>query len=173
MKSRPAIGAHFFQQRIYTIAPHAPLGGIEGGGWHLAYTNEVPSLLKTRESQRKFTDMSYSIGLNLGKDGEIHDVLPGTPADAAGIGSGMKLVAVNGRAWSPEILRTAVKTAATNSAPIELLAENGDYYTTFRLDYHGGEKYPLLERDAAKPDLLDAIVQPLTPEPAAGLSPGK
>ena len=163
----------FFQQRIYDIAPHAPLGGIESGGWRLAYTNELPALLKTRESQRKFTDMSYSIGLNLGKEGQINDVLPGTPADAAAIGSGMKLVAVNGRAWSPEILRTAVKTAATNSAPIELLVENGDYYRTCRLDYHGGEKYPVLERDAAKPDLLDAIIKPLTPEPAANSPAGK
>ena len=85
----------------------------------------------------------------------------------------MKLVAVNGRAWSAEILRAAVKTAATNSAPIELLVENGDYYKTFRLDYHGGEKYPMLERDPAKPDLLDAIIKPLTPEPAANSPAGK
>ena len=169
----PSDWKSFFQQRIYEITPHAPLGGIEDGGWRLAYTNELPALLKTREGQRKFVDVSYSIGLNLGKDGEIHDVLPGTPADAAGIGSGMKLVAVNGRAWSAEILRTAVKTAATNSAPIELLVENGDYYQTFRLDYHGGEKYPVLERDAAKPDLLEAIIKSLTPEPAANTPAGK
>jgi len=157
----------FFRQRIYEIAPHAPLGGIENGGWRLAYTNEVPSLLKAREGQRKFTDLSCSIGLNLGKDGEINDVLPGTPADVAGVGSGMKLVAVNGRAWSAEFLRTAVKAAATNSAPIELLAENGDYYKTFWLDYHGGEKYPCLERDTNRLDLLDEIIRPLTPESAA------
>jgi predicted metalloprotease with PDZ domain len=153
----------FFQQRIYAITPRAPMGGIESGGWRLAYTNEVPSLLKTREGQRKFVDLSYSIGLNLGTDGQIGDVLPGTPADAAGIGSGMKLVAVNGRAWSAELLRTAVKTAATNSAPIELLVENGDFYQTCKLDYHGGEKYPVLERDAAKTDLLEEIIKPLTP----------
>jgi predicted metalloprotease with PDZ domain len=163
----------FFQKRVYDIAPRAPLGGIENGGWTLAYTNEVPSLLKARESRRHFTDMSDSIGLSLGKDGQISDVLPGTPADAAGIGAGMKLVAVDGRAWSPEILRTAVKTAATNSAPIELLVENGDYYQTCRLDYHGGEKYPALVRDASKPDLLDEIIQPLTPAPADGSPAGK
>src|SRR5208282_1261061 len=145
----------FFQKRIYEIAPRAPLGGIANGGWRLAYTNEVPSLLKTREGQRKFTEMSYSLGLTLGTDGGINDVLPGTPADAAGVGIGMKLVAVNGRAWTPEILRAAVKFAATNSAPVELLVENNDYYKTCALNYHGGEKYPVLERDPAKPDLLD------------------
>jgi hypothetical protein len=58
-----------------------------------------------------------------------------------------------------------VKIAATNSAPIELLVERDDYYQTCKLDYHGGEKYPVLERDATKPDLLDEILQPLTPAP--------
>ena len=163
----------FFQKRVYEIASRAPLGGIENAGWRMAYTNQVPALLKTIEAQRKSTDMSYSIGLMLGKDGEITDALPGTPADEAGIGSGMKLVAVNERAWSAEILRKAVEAAATNSAPIELLVQNGDYYKTYRLNYHGGQKYPVLERDAAKPDLLDAISKPLTPEPAADSSPGK
>ena len=34
------------------------------------------------------------------------------------------------------------------------------------LEYYG-EKYPVLERDATKPDLLDDIIKPLTPEPKA------
>ena len=156
---------NFFQKRIYEIAPRAPLGGIENGGWRLAYTNELPALLKAREGRRKFTDMSYSLGLMLGTDGGIRDVLPATPADAAGVGVGMKLLAVNGRAWTPENLRAAVRSAVTNNAPIELLVENNDYYKTCALDYHGGEKYPVLERDAAKPDLLDEIMKPLTSEP--------
>jgi len=156
----------FFQQRVNAINPRAPLGGIENGGWHLAYTNEVPALLKIREGQRKYTDLSFSLGLNLAADGGINDVLPGTPADRAGIGPAMKLVAVNGRAWTADNLRTAVKSAATNDAPIELLIENGDYFKTYRLDYHGGEKYPCLERDPNRPDLLDEIIRPLIPEPS-------
>jgi len=157
----------FFQKRVYDISPRAPLGGIENGGWRLVYTNEIPSLLKTREGQRKFIELSYSLGLALGTDGGIRDVLPGSPADAAGVGTGMTLVAVNGRAWSTDILRAAVKAAATNSAPIELLVKNTDYYKTCTVDYHGGEKYPVLERDATKPDLLELIVKPLTSAPPA------
>jgi predicted metalloprotease with PDZ domain len=158
----------FFQKRIYAVNPRAPLGGIENGGWRLAYTNAVPDMLKTAESVRKFTDMSFSLGLVLNEDGGITDVLPGSPADRAGVGSAMKLVAVNGRRWTPEILREAVKEAKTNSAPVELLVENDDYFKTCRLTYHDGEKYPCLERDAARPDLLSEILKPLTPEPAAG-----
>jgi predicted metalloprotease with PDZ domain len=156
----------FFQKRIYTIAPHAPLGGIENAGWRLAYTNAVPAMLKARESLRKFTDLSFSLGLMLKEDGYIADVLPGSPADKEQVGVAMKLVAVNGRRWTPEILRGAVKDAAVNHAPIELLIENSEYFKTYRLIYTDGEKYPCLERDPSKPDLLSEILKPLTPEPA-------
>lgn len=158
----------FFEKRIYEINPHAPLGGIENGGWRLAYTNRVPSRLKAREAARKYTDLSFSLGFTLKEDGDITDVLPDSPADRAGIGPAMKLVAVNERRWTPEILRTAVASAATNTAPIELLVENDDYFKTCLLDYHGGEEYPCLERDPSRPDLLDEMLKPLTPEPVAG-----
>jgi hypothetical protein len=52
-------------------------------------------------------------------------------------------------------------------APLELLAQNRVFFSTYRLDYHGGEKYPWLERDPTKPDLLAKIIAPLVPESAA------
>ena len=48
----------------------------------------------------------------------------------------------------------------TVQTPLELLVENTDYYKTFKLDYHGGEKYPHLVRDESKPDLLSDIIKP-------------
>ncbi len=155
---------NFFQQRVYDLAPRAPIGGIENGGWKLAYTNEISAWLKIREGQRKMADLNYSLGFGISNDGGIGDVLPGSPADQAGINQGMKLVAVNGRAYSDKILRAAVTTAATNSAPIALLAAENDFYTTHTVDYHGGEKYPVLEREATKPDLIGDIIKPLTPD---------
>jgi predicted metalloprotease with PDZ domain len=154
----------FFQKRVYEIAAHAPLGGVENGGWHLAWTNGVPALLENRESQNKSTDLAYSLGFSISADGGIGDVQPESPADRAGIVQGMKLVAVNERAWSGKLLRDAVKTAATNSAPLKLLIVRDDYYRTFTVDYHGGERYPVLKREPSKPDLLDKILTPLTPE---------
>ena len=156
----------FFQQRVYDLAPRAPIGGIANGGWKLAYTNAVPAWLKIREGQRKLADLNYSLGFGVSHDGGIGDVLPGSPADKAGINQGMKLVAVNGRAYSDKILREAVTTAATNRAPLALLTLENDFYTTRPVDYHGGEKYPVLERDATKPDLIGDIIKPLTPEPS-------
>jgi predicted metalloprotease with PDZ domain len=153
----------FFQARVYETTPRAPLGGIEKAGWRLGYTNTVPAMLKSVESARKFTDLRFSLGLTIKEGGAMQDVVPGSPADKAGIGPAMQLVAVNGRRWTPELLRTAIKAASTNSAPLELLVENDDYFKSCKVNYHEGEKYPVLERDAAKPDLLTEILKPLTP----------
>ena len=153
----------FFQARVYATTTRAPLGGIENAGWRLAYTNTLPALLKTSQSARKITDLRHSLGLTLKEGGVVQDVIPGSPADKAGIGAAMQLVAVNGRRWSAEVLRTAMKDAATNASPIALLVENDDYFKQCKVDYHGGEKYPCLERMPAKPDLLGEILKPLAP----------
>ena len=156
----------FFQSRVYSTNAHAPLGGIENAGWRLAYTNEVPARLKTRETERKVTDVSFSLGFIVKESGPITDVLPGSPADKAGVAPAMKLLAVNGRRWTAEILRAAIKAAQTNTAPIELLVENEDYFVSCKADYHGGEKYPVLEREASRPDLMSQILRPLSTAPA-------
>ena len=152
----------FFQSRVYQTTPHPPLGGITGGGWRLTYTNKVPDLLKNYESAMKYADLRYSIGLIVREGGVVQDVVPGSPADRAEISGGMQVVAVNGRRWSNELLRSAVGQSITNTAPLELLVENDDYFKTCKIDYHSGERYPRLERDAAKPDVLTTIVKSLT-----------
>ena len=72
----------------------------------------------------------------------------------------MKIVAVNGRAWTTEVLPEEVKAAKGASAPIEVAVQQGDALKTFRVKYQEGERYPHLERDASKPDLLGAILAP-------------
>ena len=81
-------------------------------------------------------------------------------AARAGIGPGMKLVAVNGRKFSKEVLGDALRAGKNSSAPLELLVENTEYYKTYKLDYHDGEKFPHLVRDETKPDLLSDIIKP-------------
>ena len=157
----------FFQDRVYATTPHPPLGGIQAGGWRLVYNDKPSDLLKTSESVRKFTDLRYSLGIEIKEGGAIADVVPGSPADKAGLAPSMKLVAVNGRRWTKEILCAAIQSAKTNAAPIELLAENQDFFKTCPVRYRDGEKYPDLERDETKPDLLSEILRPLTPAPGA------
>jgi predicted metalloprotease with PDZ domain len=147
----------FWTERLTNHGPGAPLGGIEGSGWKLVY-DETPSEMNCGgECTSHFVDAKYSIGLNLREDGTIVDTIEGLPAAAAGVGPGMKLIGVNGRHYSSDVLRDALKASKTGAESIELLVENTDYYKTFKLDYHGGERYPHLVRDEAKPDLLTEI----------------
>jgi predicted metalloprotease with PDZ domain len=147
----------FWTERLTNHGPGAPLGGIEGSGWKLVYDETQSEMERGVESNWHVVDGAFSIGLELREDGTITDTVEGMPAAVAGIGPGMKLIAVNGRQYSPEVLRDALKAGKGGSAPLELLVENTDYYKTYKLDYHGGERYPHLVRDDSKPDLLTEI----------------
>jgi len=150
----------FFAERVYTVQPRAPLGGIEGAGWKLVYTDQPNEFQKLRAKSSKRIDESFSLGVWLKDDGTIDDIVVGSPAWEAGLGPGMKLVAVGGRAWAPEAVPTAVQAAKASTAPITIAALHGDVLKTFQVNYHEGERYPHLERDASRPDLLAAILAP-------------
>ena len=147
----------FWIERLTNHGPGAPLGGIEGSGWKVVYDETASEMERSAEGASHFVDAACSIGLELRDDGTISDTIEGMPAAKAGIGPGMKLIAVNGRQFSPEVLQDALKAGKTSSEPLELLVENADYYKTYKLDYHGGERYPHLVRDESKPDLLSEI----------------
>lgn len=110
----------------------------------------------------KFADLSYSLGFVVGKDGKLDDVIAGSPAYQSGLGPGMKLIAVNGRKWSPIVLHAALKAAQGSDQPIELLVENAQFFKTYSVGYHDGEKNPHLERVSKQPDVLGDILQPMT-----------
>lgn len=147
----------FFEQRLQAVGPRAPLGGIEAGGWRLVYRDAATSMLRSGEAARKAANFLYSLGFTVGEDGTLNDVVPGTPGAQAGLSPGMKLIAVNGRKYSAEILHAALREGKAGSAPLALLAENRDLFATYPVSYHGGERYPWLERAPGQPDLLSAI----------------
>src|SRR4051812_19122013 len=150
----------FLRTRLDRTGERAPLGGIENSGWRLVYTEQESDFMKARERDRKNTVEWYSIGLDLDSKGKITDSVKGMAAEKAGLAPGMRVVAVNGREYSADVLRAAIKAAKGTSEPIELLIENGEFYKTYKVDYHEGLKYPHLERDASKPDLLSDIMKP-------------
>ncbi len=151
----------FFASRVGAVAPEPPLGGIRRGGWKLAYDAAPSPFARLRESTDKSIDLGSSLGLVLKEDGGVGDVIPGKAADRGGIGPGMKLVAVNGRRWSAELLREAI--AGTRSGgKLDLLVENAGFFRTHSLDYAEGLKYVKLERDAGAPDLLSEVLKPLS-----------
>ncbi len=140
---------------------HGPLiGGIESHGWKLVYTDKPSDAVKAIEARRHSADLTYSLGVSIGKGGSIGDVLWDGPAFKAGLSPSMTVIAVNGRDYDADALKEAVTASAKDkNQPIELLVKNFDHYQTIRIDYHDGLKYPHLVRDTSKPDTLTALLK--------------
>jgi predicted metalloprotease with PDZ domain len=152
--------AKLLHERLDSKSAHAPLGGIENGGWKLVYTDQKNSTMDAEEKTGNILDLRFSMGMLVTKAGEVRDVIPGSPAYQAGIGPGMKIVAVNERRWSKDVMRAALHAATVNHKAIAILAENGEYFSTYQVNYDGGEKYPHLVRDESKTDVLSQIASP-------------
>ncbi len=152
----------FFNARVYNINAHPPMGGIERSGWRLVYTDAPNSYVRVRELTTKTLNLSFSVGLWLKEDGTITDIVRGSRADQVGMAPGMKIISVNGQAWSPEAMRAAVRATKNSTAPLQLTVDAGGRQVAFSLNYHDGDRYPHLVRDEAKPDLLAQILKPLT-----------
>jgi predicted metalloprotease with PDZ domain len=116
--------------------------------------------MEAREKSSESIDLSFSLGFIATKEGDVRDVIPGSPAYAAGLGPGMKLIAVNGRKWSKDVVRAALRASVHSQQPLSLLAENGEYYSTYQVNYHEGERYPHLVREDGQPNILDEIIKP-------------
>ncbi|MBZ5704461.1 MAG: M61 family peptidase [Acidobacteriia bacterium] len=149
----------FWTERLQNHGPGAPLDGIARSGWKLVYDETRSELVKATEGKDKTINAEYSIGLTLNEDGRIVDTIEGMPAAMAGIGPGMKVAAVNGKKFTANVLRDALRAGKSSTEPLELLIENTDYYKTYKVDYHGGEKYPHLVRDESKPDVMSEIIR--------------
>ncbi|MGB8594668.1 MAG: M61 family peptidase [Candidatus Sulfotelmatobacter sp.] len=154
--------ASLLKERVSSTSTHAPMGGIEGDGWKVVYNGQPNAFTKAAEKKFKFADFSYSLGFTVTEDGKLEDVIVGSPTYQSGIGPGMKLIAVNGRKWTPEVLHTAIKAAQATVEPIDLLVENGQFFQTYPVSYHEGDKNPHLERVSGQPDLLEVMLTPLT-----------
>lgn len=154
----------FFRDRVERITQRAPVGGIEAAGWRLVYTDTPNLYLEDSTERNDVHHWTFSLGLVVEEDdddlGAIEDVVPGSPAANAGLGPGMRILAVNGRKWTPDVMAAALSAAKGGADPIEILAENGEYIRAHRLDYHDGVRYPHLERIPGRPDLLSEIIAP-------------
>jgi predicted metalloprotease with PDZ domain len=156
----------FFTERIDAVQPHAPLGGLTDGGWTLVYGDTASDEWRAEESHGEYLDERCSVGVWLEeKTGLVKDVTPGSAADRAGLSPDMVLVAVNGRRWSKDLLRDAIRSSRSGG-PVDLLVTSGDFFRTLHVDDHAGPRYPRLERLPGTPDVLGAILAPLTTKDA-------
>jgi predicted metalloprotease with PDZ domain len=89
----------------------------------------------------------------------VRAVDPGLPADKAGLAPGMKVIAVNGKKFSPNRLRDAIADSVTRKK-VELLLEDGEEFRTVVVPYADGLRYLELERVSTWPDVLGEILKP-------------
>jgi predicted metalloprotease with PDZ domain len=150
----------FFDQRVNRIRDRAPTEGLERCGWRLTNRDTPSDGLRIVESWFYGELYDGSIGLLINKDGEILDVVPGSPAELAGVAPGSILRAVNGRRFSPQLLRDGI-AATADGRQLQLLVEQDGFFTDYGLDYEGGDRYPALERIPEQPDLLTQILSPV------------
>ena len=128
----------------------------------MVYNDKPNAFIAGIEKLGKSTVLAYSLGLTIGKDGDLWDVVSGSPAYKAGIGPGMKLLAIDGRRWTPEVLHDALKRAQQDHRPIELIVEIGEFFKTYSVPYFEGDRNPHLERVESQPDLMSEILKSKT-----------
>lgn len=150
---------NFFETKIYRVNSNPPTDGLEAAGWRLVY-NSTPNRPVFFSVLIPFdTFQADSIGIDVAKDGIIFDVLPDSPAYQAGLGPRMKIVAVDGRAYSKEVLEETIAQPANGK--ITLMVRNFDAVETHEIHYEGGLRYPHLERIPGTKDYLSEILQAL------------
>jgi predicted metalloprotease with PDZ domain len=157
---QPYDWATFLHQRIAVVNVEAPTAGLTRGGYRLVFNDTPSDLYKAADEFDKVTSLTYSVGLSVDKDGDIKEVLWNGPAFQAGLAPGSRIIAVDDVAFDVDRFKTLIKAAEHESVPITLIVRQGERFRTVRLDYHGGLRYPHLERDPNRSDLLQAILAP-------------
>ena len=151
------------RRHLDTTGTGALLAGLQTVGWQLTYSPERNSYIETHEKRRKIIERQWSIGVTINDKGEdkgtIIDTVEDRAAAQAGAGPGMKLIAVNGRKYSAEVLDAAIAAAHETRKPIELMVESGDYYRTLSVAYYDGARYPHLTRLDDRPDTLAQVLK--------------
>lgn len=150
----------FFEERVYRVNSKPPTDGLESAGWRLVY-NQTPN--HEPFWAQVFLPGGYfalsSIGVSAGKDGSIFDVVPDSPAYKAGLSPKMTILAVDGRAYSDDVLNDAIGHSNSKKGKLSLSVRNFASVETLSIDYTGGLRYPHLERIPNTHDYLSEILE--------------
>jgi predicted metalloprotease with PDZ domain len=127
-------------------------------GYEFSLKRQTPNIPAATFRRQSGIDVLDSLGMVIGRDGNVQNLLIGSPADRARFGPTMKIIGVNGLKWSgPRLLEALVKSQ--DRRPINLLVEDGDELRTIQLHYYEGPRYWNLVRQQGEPDLLLKILE--------------
>lgn len=150
----------FFAARVDKVAPHAPSAGIRKGGYRVTWQSFPSGWLSDDQAHHSYFDFSYSLGLKMGNNAKVIDVLWDGPAFDAGVVKGMRVLSVGGVSYSHAAMQDAIDACADGGGTVELVVERLDRVKLLQLSCPTGQRYPSIEPDGEGPRLLDAILAP-------------
>ncbi|MBV8144774.1 MAG: M61 family metallopeptidase [Gammaproteobacteria bacterium] len=153
----------FWNERIQRAGAELPVTGLVQSGWKPELSAEPSVMHRAHEADDRDLDLRFSLGFYVEDDGTLVDIIPGSPADTAGLASLERLAAVDGRRWSKEELRDALTATLHGKTTVTLLLEKDNAYRSIDLHYDGGPREPRLVRVPGGPDLLSLITQSRAP----------
>jgi predicted metalloprotease with PDZ domain len=140
--------------------PGAPLQGLERGGYRLVYREYRNDFCKSFDALSGGIDMRFSIGLNIGADGTIQEVLWDSAAFHAGLTAGAIIQSVEGGAYSAEAIGNAVdKARGGNSIGLRVRSRPQSRSRDVTLNYRDGHRFPHLEPIPGARARLDEILK--------------
>jgi predicted metalloprotease with PDZ domain len=147
----------FFERYVYRVSEHPPTDELQRAGWRFVYTAKPNEFLNASDSG---ISGWYADGTDMSGEGVVSDVRENSPAWRAGLAPGMHILAVDNQQFSPDVWAYAIRRAQHSSAPVSLIVSQTGWFQTLSLDYHGGVRYPHLERVEGVPDMLEVIAAP-------------
>jgi predicted metalloprotease with PDZ domain len=158
---QPYDWAGFLAARIDSTAPAAPSDWLRRSGYRLVFTDTPTMAFAEHERSANRVDLSNSLGVVLrgGSQGEVRQVIWGSPAFEAGLVPGATILAVGDGAYDPAALRAAVLENRDGGHPIRLRVRNRNRERVVTIDHRGGLRYPRLERRSSVPDRLRDLLQ--------------
>lgn len=163
----------FLRTRIDDIQPRPPLGGLAASGWTLSYDNQPNPFIDDVEAANGSYDFMTSLGIRTDREGQVQDVLPGSPAAASQIAGGMQITQVDRMPWSVQAVRRSLLASQVQATPVELRVQYGDVVRTLQVPWKGGLRIPHLRRDGSHPDLLSRVLAPQAGATSAAARPDR
>jgi predicted metalloprotease with PDZ domain len=157
-KIAPYDWAKYFNQRLQAHDDVHLLDGLKRGGYRLVYTDQPTEFFVQHEADLGGADLSTSLGLVIGKKGAIKSVAWEGPAFKAGISLGARLLTVGGQPYTDELLKQAIRDAATSKQAIALSFEADGATRTTSVPYYDSLRYPRLERISGSADRLQLLL---------------
>jgi predicted metalloprotease with PDZ domain len=151
--------ARLITTRIHLTQDELSLDGLRLAGYRMTDTSTPLQQNLESESQSGYLDELESIGLALHGQGKIVGLVKDSPAFRAGLGYEMYVMAIDGTEYTAKAFREAI-AGSPKTGKIDLMIWDRGQYRNVTVEYKDGARYPHIEQDKGRPDLLSEILRP-------------